>query len=58
MKVGIISDFFPMYGAKAVAKLVSALEESGHSAMILASNMLQNGQYTKNFIYNTNKTFE
>ncbi|MHA2021827.1 MAG: glycosyltransferase family 4 protein, partial [Candidatus Thorarchaeota archaeon] len=47
MKIGIISDFFPMYGAKAVAKIVRGLGEKGHSAIVLSSNRMQNGETMK-----------
>lgn len=41
MRIGIISDFFPMYGAKSIEKLVQSLEKERHSAVILTSNYLQ-----------------
>ena len=46
MRVGIISDFFPLYGAKTIAKLANVLENHGHSAIILTSDSVQTGKKT------------
>ena len=57
MRIGIISDFFPLYGAKAVFKLVRMMEHEGHSAVILSSNSLQTGARiqsgTERFMHNS-----
>ena len=45
MRIGIITDFFPMYGAKTIAKLAHYLEKSGHSVVILTSTSSQTGSY-------------
>ena len=45
MRIGIITDFFPMYGAKTIAKLASCLEKMGHSVVILTSKASQTGKY-------------
>ena len=46
MRVGIISDLFPLYGAKTIAKLANVLENHGHSAIILTSDSVQTGKKT------------